>query len=35
MSVLTRTVLLSGFAFLYAPILVLVAYSFNASALNE
>ncbi|TXM92849.1 putrescine ABC transporter permease PotI, partial [Methylobacterium sp. WL122] len=32
-SVLIRAVLISGFGFLYAPILVLVAYSFNASAL--
>ncbi|WP_336486863.1 ABC transporter permease subunit [Methylobacterium nigriterrae] len=33
MSVLTRTALGLGLAFLYAPILVLVAYSFNASSL--
>jgi len=32
-SALTRTALGLGLAFLYAPILVLVAYSFNASAL--
>ncbi|RZK75753.1 MAG: putrescine ABC transporter permease PotI, partial [Methylobacterium sp.] len=30
---LTRTALLLGLGFLYAPILVLVVYSFNASAL--
>ena len=33
MSWVTRTALALGLAFLYAPILVLVAYSFNASAL--
>lgn len=33
MTALTRTALTLGLAFLYAPILVLVAYSFNASAL--
>lgn len=33
MSAFTRIALVAGLAFLYAPILVLVAYSFNASAL--
>ncbi|WP_375463714.1 ABC transporter permease subunit [uncultured Methylobacterium sp.] len=33
MTAVTRTALGLGFAFLYAPILVLIAYSFNASAL--